>query len=413
MLCVDAAIVDLGRVRGLVLFKGKGPRFRRIAGDTFYVPSSTGTGGYVVNLADTSCTCPAHEETGTRCKHLWAASFFRDGVPGALPAEPVVSEASRPTYAQNWPAYNRAQCEEKERVQILLRGLCDGIEQPKQKMGRPRMPLRDTVYAAVMKVYGTMSGRRSTTDIRACESAGHIDNAPAYNTVFKYVEQPSLAPLLKQLVDQSARPLAAIEKTFAADGTGFATQTYVRWHDYRHGEDRRVQRWVKAHAMVGTLTNIVTAIEVTEGSVNDSPMFGELVERTAANGFAMREVSADKAYLSHANLAAVERVGAQPFIPFKTNSTTAGSGAWERLYHLYSLNQEDFMKHYHLRSNVESTFSAIKRKFGAGVRSKVPAAQFNEVYLKCLCHNLSMLVHSIHELNIEPRFWQPRTETGS
>jgi transposase len=413
MFCVDAAVIDLGRVRGLALLKGKRPRFRHIAADTFYVPSSTGKGGYVVNLADTSCTCPAHEETGIRCKHLWAASFFRDGFPAAPPAEPVVSEASRPTYPQNWPAYNRAQCEEKERAQILLRGLCDGIEQPPQRMGRPRMPLRDTIYAAVMKVYGTMSGRRSTTDIKACAAAGHVDQAPAYNTVFKYVEQPGLTPLLRHLVEESARPLAAVENAFAADGTGFATQTYVRWHDYQHGQDRRVQRWVKAHAMVGTLTNVVTALEVTEGSVNDSPMFATLVAQTAANGFHMREVSADKAYLSHANLAAVESVGARPFIPFKTNSGSAGSDAWERLWHHYAANREDFMKHYHARSNVESTFSAIKRKFGSGVRSKIPPAQFNEVYLKCLCHNLSMLVHSIHELNIEPRFWQPRTETGS
>jgi len=410
MFCVDAAVVDLGRVRGLALLKGKGPRFRHVAADAFYVPSSTGTGGYVADLAADSCTCPAYEETGTRCKHLWAASFFRDGAPAALPAEPVVSEVSRFTYPQNWPAYNHAQCEEKKRVQLLLRSLCDGIEETKQGMGRPRMPLRDTVYAAVMKVYGTMSGRRSTTDIEACESAGHLDNAPAYNTVFKYLGQPGLTPLLKRLVDESARPLTAIEKNFAADSTGFATQTYVRWHDFRHGEDRRVQRWVKAHAMVGTLTNIVTAVEVTEGSVNDSPMFTGLVERTAANGFDMREVSADKAYLSHANLAVVEGVGAKPFIPFKTNSAKSGSDAWERMYHLYSLHQEDFLKHYHKRSNVESTFSAIKRKFGAGVRSKIPVAQFNEVILKCLCHNLSMLVHSIHELKVEPQFWMSRSE---
>ncbi len=67
-----------------------------------------------------------------------------------------------------------------------------------------------------------------------------------------------------------------------------------------------------------------------------------------------------------------------------------------------------FLSHYHRRSNVESTFSAIKRKFGAGVRSKLPAAQFNEVLLKCLCFNLSMLVHSIHELGIEPKFWMPK-----
>ena len=47
----------------------------------------------------------------------------------------------------------------------------------------------------------------------------------------------------------------------------------------------------------------------------------------------------------------------------------------------------------------------VKRKFGASVRAKMHAAQVNEVLLKCLCHNLSVLVHAIHELGIEPAFW--------
>ena len=88
--------------------------------------------------------------------------------------------------------------------------------------------------------------------------------------------------------------------------------------------------------------------------------------------------------------------------------TPPPSPAWERLYHLFSLNREAFLSHYHRRSNVESTFSAMKRKFGAGVRSKTQAAQFNEVLLKCVCFNLSMVVHAIHELGVEPRFWMPK-----
>jgi hypothetical protein len=34
--------------------------------------------------------------------------------------------------------------------------------------------------------------------------------------------------------------------------------------------------------------------------------------------------------------------------------------AWNRLYHTYSLNREDFQRHYHKRSNVESTFHMVK-----------------------------------------------------
>ena len=34
------------------------------------------------------------------------------------------------------------------------------------------------------------------------------------------------------------------------------------------------------------------------------------------------------------------------------------------MFHFFSLNRETFLSHYHKRSNVESTFSMIKAKFG-------------------------------------------------
>jgi len=160
-------------------------------------------------------------------------------------------------------------------------------------------------------------------------------------------------------------------------------------------------RWVKAHAMVGTTTSVITAIRVTESNVNDGPELPALVAFTAER-FDISEVSADKAYLSHANLRAIESVNAVPYIPFKVNSQSEGSAAWRRMYGLFMYRQEEFMARYHARSNAESTFSAMKRKFGASVRSKNPTAQGNEVLCKALCFNLSMLVHAMHELGIDP-----------
>jgi len=87
-----------------------------------------------------------------------------------------------------------------------------------------------------------------------------------------------------------------------------------------------------------------------------------------------------------------------PPTPAASAAWPGGSDAWRRLWHLYSAQSDEFLAHYHKRSNVESAFSMVKRKFGASVRSKLPAAQRNEVLLKCLCHNLSVLVHSIREL---------------
>ena len=72
-----------------------------------------------------------------------------------------------------------------------------------------------------------------------------------------------MLPLLRTLVEESASPLKAIETNFAVDATGFSTQTYVRWFDHKHGEDRRVQKWIKCHAMIGVQTNVSSSVRAT------------------------------------------------------------------------------------------------------------------------------------------------------
>ena len=70
----------------------------------------------------------------------------------------------------------------------------------------------------------------------------------------------------------------------------------------------------------------------------------------------------------------------------------------------FSLKSEDFLARYHRRSNVETTMWMIKSKFGGAVRSKLPAAQINEVLAMVLCHNLACIVHAITEFGIEADF---------
>jgi transposase len=382
-------------------------------GNTWLVPSQSSTGTYRVTLGDNGprCTCPDFELRGRTCKHCFAVEIVmkRQTVVEMTPAgdrRTTVTEtaAVRVTYPQHWPAYNRAQCAEKETAQTLLRSLCDGIVSPPQAgRGRPRTSLSDAVYGMTMKVYTTTSGRRATKDLEACVDAGHMAKAPRYNTLFDYMNRAELTPLLTALVEESAAPLAAVESSFAADATGFGTVTYRRWYDAKYGREMKAARWLKAHAMVGTTTNVITAIRVTESNANDSPELPALVESTAQR-FAIADVSADKAYLSNQNLTVIESHGAVPYIPFKTNSRSDGSAAWRRMYGLFLYRQPEFLAHYHQRSNVESTFSAMKRKFGSSVRSKNPTAQVNEVLCKALCYNLSVLVHAMHELGIDPSF---------
>ncbi len=157
--------------------------------------------------------------------------------------------------------------------------------------------------------------------------------------------------------------------------------------------------------MCGVKTNVVTAVTIEGREAGDSPQFKPLVETTAKN-FTIKEVPADKAYLSHENLALVERLGGTAFIPFKSNSLQGEAGSlWEKMYLYYNFRREEFLAHYHQRSNVESTFSMIKAKFRDHVRSKTDVAMKNEVLAKFLAHNICVVIQSQLELGIEATFW--------
>jgi transposase len=295
-------------------------------------------------------------------------------------------------------------------VEKLLKSLCEGIEEPPRKPGpgRPPLSLKDKVFASVMKVYTTFSGRRASTDIRGCAERGHLKKAPHYNSVFRTLEDEKTTNILVRLVHESAAPLAEIENAagqFAQDSTGFSTVTYDRWFDQKHGKLKAKHTWVKLHVMVGTATNAVTGVKVS--NEGDCPLLPELLDQTAEN-FEVREVSADKAYLSKKNLEAIEAVGAVPFIPFKANSVPmSNSPHWRRMWAHFSLRSEDFLAHYHRRSNVETTMWMIKSKFGSAVRSKKATAQVNEVLCKVICHNLACIVHAITEFGIDGDFSLP------
>jgi transposase len=122
----------------------------------------------------------------------------------------------------------------------------------------------------------------------------------------------------------------------------------------------------------------------------------------------LSEVSADKGYASRSNTDAVSDLGAKPFISFGSHHRGNGGGTWAKMYHYFEFRKDEFLQHYHKRSNVESTFSMMKRKFGDGLRSKTDVAMVNETLCKVLCHNLVVLIHEMYELGIDPVFWAGR-----
>jgi transposase len=374
------------------------------------VPSQSGNGTYIVNLdhGEPFCTCPDFETRHLPCKHIHAVEFVikRETKPDGTT---TYTKSVKMTCTQEWTAYDAAQMHEQERFVMLLRDLCNGIPQPEQAFGRPRLPLADVIFGVAYKVYSTMSGRRFMTAIREAETKELVSKFPSFASNARYLEKPELTTILKTLIEQSASPLRAVETDFAVDSSGFASSTYSRWFDHKWGKMRSEVKWVKAHLICGVKTHVVTSAEVSPTETADAPQFAPLLNATAKT-FDIREVSADKAYSSKKNLHAVVAVNGVPYIPFKdyckgTQRHGANDGLWQRMWHFYNFNQEAFMQHYHKRSNVETAFSMIKAKFGGSVRAKTPIAQVNEVLCKILCHNICVLIQSIYELGLEPTFW--------
>ena len=396
--------MDLREQRGMEL---AATRVIRCKKGVWLVPSQSGNAKYQVNIELATCTCPDHETRGVRCKHIHAATFvmMREQHPDGSVTETVTVSETRHTYTQNWSAYNEAQTNEQDRFQVLLADLCTGLSMVPPKTGRPPLPISDAVFAIVFKVYSTVSQRRFVSDLREAHRRGFISKVPHFNCVSNYLEKPDMTPLLRDLITRSSLPLKSVETDFAADSSGFATSRFTRWFDIKYGEVREKQEWVKCHLMCGVKTNIVTAVEIAGPYASDMKFLTPLVENTAKN-FQISEVSADKGYGSRKNAEAIASVGATPFIAFKSNSSgERGGETWSKMFHYFQFRRTEFMQHYHKRSNVESTFSMMKRKFGDSLRSKTDIAMVNETLCKILCHNLVVLIHETHELGIDPVFW--------
>jgi len=312
-------------------------------------------------------------------------------------------------YSQDWKAYNKAQTQEKILFLEFLHDLTSQIpKQIKKRRGRPTLDVGDMIFCCCLKIYLDFSSRRTEGDIKLAYNLGYIDHVPHFNTVLNYLNNPKLKPYLTKLIQLSALPLKDFEKTFTVDATGFSTSMYSRWLNIRASHKMKViniRKYMKCHIMSGSITNIITHVEVTHQNVHDAKMFPDLVDITAEN-FDMREVCADKAYMSRKNFEIVANHGGIPYIPFKTNSISrAGRVAmWHTMYHFFIEHHDEFMKHYHQRSNVESVFSSIKRKFGSYLRTRNLIACSNEILCKCLVHNICVLIQEMFTLGIQINF---------
>lgn len=306
-------------------------------------------------------------------------------------------------YQQNWPVYDKSQITEKSRFMELLVDLLQNVEEKEYTFGRPKVAMKDMLFASALKVYTQVSLRRFMSDLENAKNLGLVSYTPCFASVGHFIQSEEVTPILKRLITLSSLPLRLVEVKFAIDSTGFKTTKFGEYCKQKH-KTNAYHKWLKAHVCCGVKTNIITAVEISGENNNDSPYLDTLITATHNNGFTLNEVSADKGYTSQYNMDRIWQLGAIPFIPFKVNTRTPeGGNTWSEMYGFFMQHQKEFMKHYHLRSNVETTFYMIKSKFNETLKGKTRQAQENELLLKILCHNIVVLIHEINELGIDAK----------
>src|SRR3989338_7660279 len=195
----------------------------------------------------------------------------------------------------NWHSYNESQTKEKLLFAHLLKELCSIIKEPLHFRGRKPATIRHQVFCMCMKTYEKTSSRRVISELELCKRARYLYRLPHFNSIINYFNNPNLTLLLKELIEISAMPLAQIERRFAVDSPGFSLRILSERWSHAKLKFLEHHKYLKAHIIYGTYSNIATSCEVTNGSSHDSPQFKTLLAE-ASKHFAIEELSADLAY---------------------------------------------------------------------------------------------------------------------
>lgn len=405
-------IKNLRQERGLAI--AKECKITKESDRIWFVPSQTNTKIYYIvksNGVGAKCNCPDCKK-GFKCKHIFAVEYivtqttYSDGT--------LKKEVTKKNYTQNWSAYNQAQKTEKDKFMRLLSDLVKNIQEEDYNFGRPKTPLQDILYSMIFKVYSGVSGRRFTCDMQLSKELEFISKEVPFTTLKDYFNKTEVTEILHNLIKITSQPLREVETNFAIDSSGFGTSIIQNWNKYKHSTQDRYKKWVKCHIVSGVHTNIIPAVKITSEFDHDSPQLKELLDKTN-EVFTIEEFSGDKAYISKENLEAIDSIGAVPFIPFKSNvsekSTHKRGLVWKKALHYFLYNQDEFMQHYHKRSNAETTFSMVKKKFGDNVKSKNWTSQANEVLCKIVCHNICVLIMEMENLGITAQLLNEKSPT--
>ncbi len=182
----------------------------------------------------------------------------------------------------------------------------------------------------------------------------------------------------------------------ALDGTGLSRPLPSPYYIRRIDKPYPVEVPLKLSIAVDTRTKKILALRLRAKKAHDIKDAKYLISKIS---YKPKKIVADKAYDAEWLHQYCHLKGIQACIPLKNNKPS--------IHNMWSLRrqaQKTFNKKtYGRRELAESTFSAIKRKYGPSVSSIKISAQRAETYCRAITHNIIFYVLSDF-LNAAPRY---------
>jgi len=214
-----------------------------------------------------------------------------------------------------------------------------------------------------------------------------LSDIPHFTTIQKFCKRIN-EKLIEYVFNKVVKSfLGLLGNIIIIDSTGFSVNYHSFYYDKRLNDfGRKVKRkYVKTTIVVDEKSQIVVAFDVHFGEIHDSKEFKKVLENMDKELVSkFKIIIGDKGYDSEENHIIAKRYDLQAIIPTRNKDVP--------IHRTKGENRKRMKKHlpeeYNRRPIVETVHSAIKRKSGSFVRSKIPELTEKEIALKIIAYNI-------------------------
>lgn len=229
---------------------------------------------------------------------------------------------------------------------------------------------------------------------------------PCFKTLNNYMAKRNTKHIQDCILEFSASPLRYIETHFNIDSTCDSLTTSSTWYTYRVGRKIKKKDHLKEHVTSTARYNAAVAVDISpEG---DAKFIRPHVNKIKKQGFDLKGMSGDKAYLSREGCNAIKEAGGRAHFKIKSNTTAKpkNSPEWKRMVTAQKEEDPEELDAYNLRQNAESTNHAKKSKFGSRIRCKRDDSKESEVMMKWCAYNITSICRAYYDNAIDVEFLQ-------